>query len=563
MFSSYLSSRHDLCRELVRRLSDRYVYVSVLGKHVTGKRINVTTVSTSIADTREKQCGFVVKVNDGKHYSEYSFTDITEENIDALEESIVRELTLSAHLSAQHVDAEIMKDEPLVQNFVRPTHGRTYSVEEMVAEMTKLRDQIHAASDKVIQAIMMLESYETSSMFLSKNRDLTQNYSWNSMYGIAVAREGSTIQEAMASAAANSIEETFRIMAGKTAETARTAEELLTAGLIEPGVYDIITAPSITGLIAHEAFGHGVEMDMFVKKRAKARKYMNKPVASPLVNMHDGAGVRVPAIPSLETLEAADLTAPAACASAATEQPSPAACTSGTTEQPAPAACTSAATEQPAPAACTSGTTEQPASAACTPEDPSAACSAETPSAALPAYLNDPCIGYFFDDDGVLSHDTQIIKDGILVSGISDAVSAAELGTEPTGNGRRQDPSRKAYTRMTNTYFAPGKDKLEDMIGSIEHGYMLFETSNGMEDPKNWNIQCVACYGREIRNGKFTGKLVAPVVMSGYVPDLLMSISAVSDEWQIIGAGHCGKGYKEWVPVSDGGPYLKARCKLG
>ena len=488
MFSSYLDSRHELCRELVRRLGSRYVYASILGKHVTGRRFVVSTATTTITETNEKQSGFVVKVNDGEKYSEYSFTDITAESLDSIEQDILRELALSEHIASQHVDAEIMADEPLVQDFTRPMSGKALSVQEIVAKLTELRDQVHAASEKVIQSIMMLENYETSSMFISKNRDLTQNYSWNSMYGVAVAREGSTIQEAMASAAANSTEETLKIMAGKTEGLAKLAEELLGAELIEPGVYDIITAPSITGLIAHEAFGHGVEMDMFVKKRARARHYVNKPVASELVNMHDGAAVRVPAELSRET----------------------------------------------------SGEAESSAD-----------------------FMNDPCVGYFFDDDGVLSHDTQIIKDGILISGISDAVSAAELGTVPTGNGRRQDPSRKAYTRMTNTYFAPGKDKLEDMIKSVEHGYMLFDTNNGMEDPKNWNIQCVACYGREIKNGKFTGKLVAPVVMSGYVPDLLMSISMVSDEWQIIGAGHCGKGYKEWVAVSDGGPYLKARCKLG
>ena len=81
MFSPYLDSRHALCRELVRRLNSRYAYASVLGKHVTGKRINVSTTSTTVADTGEKQCGFVVKVNDGSHYSEYSFTDITDEMI--------------------------------------------------------------------------------------------------------------------------------------------------------------------------------------------------------------------------------------------------------------------------------------------------------------------------------------------------------------------------------------------------------------------------------------------------------------------------------------------------
>lgn len=488
MVSEYLQSRHDACRELVDRLSARYEYVSVLGKHVTGKRVNVSTVNTSVSDTREGQCGFVVKVYDGTHYSEFSFSDITPEIICDLEKKIIDELSLSEKLASQHVNAAVMKDEPLSQAFERRMDGKALTVQELVEKLSAFRDEMHAISEKIIQAIMMFEAYETSAIFLSKNRDLSQHYSWCTMYGVAVAREGSKIQEAMATAAANSMEKTLEIMAGKIKDTALLAEEMLHAEMIEPGVYDIITAPSITGLIAHEAFGHGVEMDMFVKHRARSRHYMNRPVASPLVNMHDGAAVRVPAVQDEtdfdEFQQAADV-------------------------------------------------------------------------------LADPCIGYFFDDDGVLSHDTQIIRNGILVSGISDAVSAAELGTEPTGNGRRQDPSRKAYTRMTNTFFAPGKDKLEDMIHSVQHGYMLFETSNGMEDPKNWNIQCVAAYGREIRDGEFTGKIVAPVVMSGYVPDLLMSISMVSEEWQLTGAGHCGKGYKEWVPVSDGGPYLKTRCKLG
>ena len=151
----------------------------------------------------------------------------------------------------------------------------------------------------------------------------------------------------------------------------------------------------------------------------------------------------------------------------------------------------------------------------------------------------------------------------MLVAGLSDIASAAQLGTVPTGNGRRESYKRKAYSRMTNTFFERGHDKLEDMIKSVKHGYMLFETDNGMEDPKNWQIQCTAAYGIEIVDGKLTDHYVAPVVMSGFVPDLLKSISMVSDGFEVIGAGHCGKGYKELVRVSDGGPNLKVRVKLG
>ena len=170
---------------------------------------------------------------------------------------------------------------------------------------------------------------------------------------------------------------------------------------------------------------------------------------------------------------------------------------------------------------------------------------------------------YFFDDDGVLAGDTQIIKDGILVGGLCDAVSAAQLNVAPTGNGRRESHKNKAYSRMTNTFFEKGGSSLKDMIASIKHGYMLFETNNGMEDPKNWAIQCTAEYGIEIVDGVLTENYVAPVVMSGYVPDLLKSISMVSGDMEIEGSGMCGKGYKEWVRVSDGGPCLKARIKLG
>ena len=84
-----------------------------------------------------------------------------------------------------------------------------------------------------------------------------------------------------------------------------------------------------------------------------------------------------------------------------------------------------------------------------------------------------------------------------------------------------------------------------------------------MEDPKHWGIQCVIALGREIKNGKLTGNIIAPVTLTGYVPDLLKSISMVSSDLEMYGSGACGKGHKEWVKTSDGGPYLKCKVRLG
>ena len=168
-----------------------------------------------------------------------------------------------------------------------------------------------------------------------------------------------------------------------------------------------------------------------------------------------------------------------------------------------------------------------------------------------------------YDDEGIKSTKNVLIKDGILVNYMIDRLSGRKLGLTPTGSCRRQSYKFVPTTRMTNTYFEKGHDKLEDMIKSIKHGYMLFDTNNGMEDPKNWAIQCTCEYGIEIVDGKLTDNYVSPVVMSGFVLDLLNSISMISDDFEISGAGFCGKGYKEWGRVSDGGPAIKARVKLG
>ena len=116
---------------------------------------------------------------------------------------------------------------------------------------------------------------------------------------------------------------------------------------------------------------------------------------------------------------------------------------------------------------------------------------------------------------------------------------------------------------MTNTYFEAGADKVEDMIASVKDGLLLCEPSSGMEDPKNWGIQCMVSYAREIKDGKLTGRIFSPIVLTGYVPDLLKSITMMSDGLELGGGGMCGKGYKEWVKVSDGGPWIKARIRLG
>ena len=463
-FSTYLDGKRGDCRALVAALGQRFPYVSILGTDVRATSIRVDKNTSMVQDGRG-ECGFVVKMHDGRSFFEYSLNDLSGD-MNALAETIETAAQLDPALRSRMIEAPLPQDEPLKKDFLRETDFADYDEETMLNTCRELSQELLQKDEHVLNAFAMIQPFTVSKLFVTKNRELSQHYGWANGY-LMVVYGGEKMAQARHVEGSDKMKEIIEGMKAHTDDVIRLAEKLTHAQPIQPGVYDVITDSSITGLIAHEAFGHGVEMDQFVKDRAMAKHCMGQYVASPITNMHDGA--------------------------------------------------------------------------------------AATHSVA----------SYFFDDDGVLAHDTQIIKDGILVAGLSDLASASQLSTAPTGNGRRDSFKRKAYARMTNTFFEPGKDKLEDMIASIQHGYMLFETNNGMEDPKNWQIQCTAEYGIEIVDGKLTENYVSPVVMSGSVPELLKSISMISDNFKVIGSGMCGKGYKEWVRVSDGGPNLKARVKLG
>jgi TldD protein len=170
--------------------------------------------------------------------------------------------------------------------------------------------------------------------------------------------------------------------------------------------------------------------------------------------------------------------------------------------------------------------------------------------------------GYFFDDEGMLAAPTQIVQQGIFRRGITDLYSAQALGVPRSANGRRQDWGRKTYARMSATFFATGTTAVADLFAQVDRGVYLTKWSSGMEDPQGWGIQVTCHYGFEIKGGRLTGRTFAPVGISGYVPAVLQSISAVGDDWSLDGGG-CFKGHKEWVAVSSGGPHLLLKARLG
>ena len=470
--SKYLVGQKQNLKKIVTDLSKEFKYVSILAVDTKGKKYSVQRSGYNIGDSTWTERGFVLRVHNGINYSEYSFNQIGHDL-----ESFIEKLKLELKGSIAAINTAelstnsygIIEEEDLKDSFFSDIeiHPRDVNSKEKINKLTSIMNQALKSSELLVDFRVNYEEVNISKMFISTKKELEQSYVWSQGFLIAIVRRDDQTKFYYDALAGLKGVELMDELLSIYDEIVEGALKLLDAEKIIPGEYDIICAPDVAGLIAHEAFGHGVEMDMFVKNRAKALEYLNKSVGSKMVSMHDGANA---------------------------------------------------------------------------------------------AYN---ISSYLFDDEGTLGSDTKVIDQGILKTGISDVLSAMKLGTNPTGNGKRESFERKAYARMTNTFFTGGHDKLEDMIKSIDKGYLLEGVMSGMEDPKNWGIQCMLVQGKEILDGQLTGKIVSPVIMTGYVPDVLNSIDMVSEEVKIYGTGTCGKGHKEWVKTADGGPFIKGKGRLG
>ncbi len=473
-FSAYLDSIAPALKRIVDILSPMYDYVSILSTDSVGFSMQIGRRNRSITEenlTTER--GSVVRVSRGGQYSEYAFNAAAlsdpEGTAGEIASALAAQEKLLEALGTEPFKTPVLSDDPLslraeFECGILPENSDRAG---LIRRFTALSDRGMAAREGMIDCRASLSSTHISKMFLTPHRDMRQSYVYSEgRISVIGSKNGKTETAGRGYAGRVGIELADRIGEGLD-EALLILDDKLRAGAIEPGEYDVVVSPDVAGLIAHEAFGHGVEMDMFVKKRALGAEYIGRRVGSDLVTMHEGA------------LSAVNVAS------------------------------------------------------------------------------------YAFDDEGTPAGDTVEIENGILRTGVCDALSAIRLGVKPTGNGKRQNFEHKVYTRMTNTLFDAGKDTREDMIRSIRHGFLLDGTESGMEDPKHWGIQCIVERAYEICDGKLTGKVFSPIVMTGYVPDLLSSVSMTGTDTEVFGTGYCGKGYKEWVKVSDGGPWMKMRAKLG
>ena len=158
------------------------------------------------------------------------------------------------------------------------------------------------------------------------------------------------------------------------------------------------------------------------------------------------------------------------------------------------------------------------------------------------------------DDEGTPSRKNVLIEKGILKGYMIDKMGARRMHMNPTGNARRQSYAFTTTSRMTNTYIAPGEDKNEDIIASMEYGLYAKDMGGGSVNPATGEFNFAVNEGYLVRNGKIC-EPVRGASLVGKGSEIIQKIDMVGSDMDF-GTGMCGSSSGS-IPVNVGQPLIR------
>ena len=160
------------------------------------------------------------------------------------------------------------------------------------------------------------------------------------------------------------------------------------------------------------------------------------------------------------------------------------------------------------------------------------------------------------DDEGNETRRTVLIEDGILVGYMQDETNARLMGTQSTGNGRRESYASAPMPRMTNTFMENGGYEPDEIIASIDKGIYAVNFGGGQVDITSGKFVFSASEAWWVEGGKLQYPVKGATII-GNGPEVLKHVSMIGNDTALdSGVGVCGKDGQS-VPVGVGQPTLR------
>ncbi len=164
--------------------------------------------------------------------------------------------------------------------------------------------------------------------------------------------------------------------------------------------------------------------------------------------------------------------------------------------------------------------------------------------------------GYLrYDDEGVETEKTYLIKEGTLVGRLHTRETAGKMGERPTGNARAIDYRFPPICRMRNTSIEAGQAGFEDLLHGVKLGVYCKDAYGGQTNGELFTFTAGEAF--MIRDGKLAER-VKDVTLTGNVFHTLRQIDLVGRDYTAHdSAGGCGKEGQSPLPTSEWSPHVR------
>ncbi len=159
---------------------------------------------------------------------------------------------------------------------------------------------------------------------------------------------------------------------------------------------------------------------------------------------------------------------------------------------------------------------------------------------------------YKYDDEGVRSRPTQLMKNGVLVGRLHSRRTAASFGEPLSGHCVAEDYRYPPIIRMGNIFIEPGSNTFNDLLAKLGDGLYLLDAKGGQTSGENFTFG--AQYGYVVKNGK-VGEMIRDINISGNLYQTLQNINVVGDDLELSKIGGCGKGQLN-IRSCNGAPHI-------
>ncbi|MBY8981980.1 MAG: TldD/PmbA family protein [Candidatus Lokiarchaeota archaeon] len=165
---------------------------------------------------------------------------------------------------------------------------QTITIEEKTQKIRKIYEFLKNYDDKIINPIIGYSEVLNSRIFINnEGSNLIQVIPRTRLFIQPIAKEGNKIDFDYYSIGGEIGFEIFDKLEDQLEKIAQNSLNMLNAESPPSGKYPIILDPDMTGLIAHESFGHGLEADQILRERSYLKNLLDKKVASELCNIND------------------------------------------------------------------------------------------------------------------------------------------------------------------------------------------------------------------------------------------------------------------------------------